>query len=83
MTLKIAVLAPIPSAMMTTAVMANTGLFRSVRNAYRRSFDGIGGKLPQLLDYGGDLICQFLDLRDGLVGRRRQRPSKTVPLWID
>ena len=38
MTLKIAVLAPIPSARVTTAAMVNSGCLRNVRNAYLRSF---------------------------------------------
>src|SRR5687767_15458988 len=33
-----AVLAPIARAIVTTTVMVNIGLLRSVRNAYRRSF---------------------------------------------
>ena len=38
MTLKIAVLAPIPRARVMTAVMVNSGCLRNVRNAYLRSF---------------------------------------------
>jgi len=37
-TLKIAVLAPIPSAIVATAVTRNTGFLRSVRHAYNKSF---------------------------------------------
>ena len=41
MTLKIAVLAPIPSAMVSTAVSVNTGLRRNVRTANDRSCSGM------------------------------------------
>ena len=41
MTLKIAVLAPIPSAMVPTAASENTGLRRNVRTANERSCSGM------------------------------------------
>ena len=39
MTLKIAVLAPIARAIVTTTVIVNTGFLRSVRNAKEKSFN--------------------------------------------
>src|ERR1700689_848819 len=42
-----AVLAPMPSAMVITAVAANTGLFRKVRTAYAKSRNSIGLLIAQ------------------------------------
>jgi hypothetical protein len=45
-TLKIAVLAPMPSAMVATAVSANAGLLRNVRHANERSLANMLVSLP-------------------------------------
>src|ERR1051326_593437 len=78
MTLKIAVLAPIPSANVTTAVAANTGLLRSIRKACLKSlssnweapmgyFDvrrGVMLRPGQLVDLGGKNEVVFAEAAD-------------------
>src|SRR4029077_19035278 len=81
-TLKIAVLAPIPRAMVRMAVAAKTGLLRRVRSAYRMSRSSMGapligiriprrGGLFATLDVGTRLLLQGqFEVEEVLAGGR-------------